>query len=81
MLVLRHEQFSVLGGVRRGSTDGTDSSPPGHLVQQGYSHADMLPGPNRTTPTCADDFSSGTRDSFVADPGTAVSGGDYVDVR
>ncbi|MFF0110871.1 hypothetical protein [Streptomyces hirsutus] len=41
----------------------------------------MLPGPNRTTPTCADDLSSGTRDSFVADPGTAVSGGDYVDVR
>ncbi len=60
VLVPQHEQLGVLRGVtaQRHRRDG--QQPPGRPVRQRHDHADMIPGSNCITPTCADDFSSGT---------------------
>lgn len=60
VLMPQHEQLGAIRGVtaQRHRRDG--HQPPGHPVQQRHDHADMIPGPNCITPTCADDFSSGT---------------------
>lgn len=72
--VQQHEQLGVLRGVTAQQHRRDGQQPPGRPVRQGHDHADMLPGPNRTTPTCADDFSSGTGWACARRPATGSWG-------